>query len=162
MITESWPEKEARLRKLGFSDTDLAKARPRKKSKKAKAGHPSEYEEQKEFVKWIRKEHPEHKRRLLMIGNASHRGDLMRASMDKASGLMPGASDLFFRFSAGGFHGLWIEMKTVVGKLTPDETTFLREAAADGYYGVCCQGAAKAKAVFEGYLRGDHARTSPR
>src|ERR1035437_9978909 len=70
MIKEPWPEKEARLRKLGFSDTDLAKARPRKKSKKAKAGHPSEYEEQKEFVKWIRKEHPEHKRRLLMIGNA--------------------------------------------------------------------------------------------
>lgn len=146
-------ERKVRLGKLGFSETEIAKGNPRR-SKRAKSGHLTEYEEQKRFVAWVRKEHREHARRLLAIGNAGHRGSLMRASMDKAAGLLPGASDLFLRLPVGNFCGFWIEMKTVVGEATPEEKQFLSDALNDGYAGCVAKGCEEAKIVFLRYING--------
>lgn len=151
MVDTSWNEIAQDMRRKGFSPTEIAKAKPRKVRRDA-SGKKLEYDEQKAFVKWVRKEYPQHARRLLSIENAAHRGSLMRASMAKASGMVAGASDLFFRFPCGGFHGLWIEMKKHDGKATPDELRFLQEARADGYAGVVCQGAEEAKTAFRHYL----------
>jgi len=144
---------EARKRNLGFSEEEIMAARPRR-SKRAKAGHLTEYEEQKRFVKWLKETYPEHRRRIMWIGNSAHRGSIMRAAADKASGMLVGASDLFFRLPVGRFHGLWIEMKTVVGRPTPEETRFLDEVRADGFAGCVCRGQDEAKAAIRAYLVG--------
>jgi hypothetical protein len=146
-------ERKVRLGKLGFSETEIAKGNPRR-SKRSKAGHLTEYEEQKRFVSWVKEKYPEHRRRLLAIGNASHRGSLMRASMDKAAGLLPGASDLFLRLPVGNFCGFWIEMKTVVGVATPEEKRFLEAALDDGYAGCVAKGCEEAKGAFLRYING--------
>lgn len=151
MVDTSWNEIAQDMRRKGFSPTEIAKAKPRKVRRDA-SGKKLEYDEQKDFVKWVRKEYPQHARRLLSIENAAHRGSLMRVSMAKASGMVVGTSDLFFRYSCGGFHGLWIEMKKHDGKATPDELRFLDEARADGFAGVVCQGAEEAKTAFRHYL----------
>lgn len=149
-----WKDKAADMRRKGFSETEISKTKPRR-SVRAKAGHLTEYEEQKRFVKWVRTNMPDHSRRLLSTGNAGHRGSLIRVSMDKAAGLLPGASDLFFRLPVGQWHGLWIEMKTEIGKATPEEEKFLWEARRDGYAGVVCQGQEAAKTALRKYLRGE-------
>lgn len=146
-----WTDKAAEMRRKGFSETEIVKARPRK-IRRDKNGNKLEYDEQKEFVRWVRKNYPQHARRLISVENAAHRGSLMRASMAQASGMVVGASDLFFRLSCGGFHGLWIEMKKIDGRPTPDESRFQDEARCDGYAAVVCKGCEEAKVAFQGYL----------
>jgi len=151
MVDKAWNEIALDMQRKGFSATEIAKAKPRKVRRDA-SGRKLEYDEQKDFVSWFRKTYPQHARRLLSIENAAHRGSLMRASMAKASGMVTGASDLFFRLPCGRFHGLWIEMKKHDGKATPDEVRFQDETRADGYAAVVCRGAEEAKIAIRHYL----------
>ena len=153
MVDQEWKEKAIDMRRKGFTETEIAKAKPRK-VRKDKNGNKLEYDEQKAFVKWVRKEHPQHARRMISVENAAHRGSLIRVSMAKASGMVTGASDLLFAFSSGGRHGLWIEMKKIDGRATPDELRFQEDARRDGYGGVVCHGCENAKAAFLRYLSG--------
>lgn len=152
-LREPLQAKRARLSRLGFSADELPRGPAR--SKRAKAGHLTEYEEQKRFVKDFRAAWPLHARALLAIENAAHRGSIARASVLKAQGMVNGASDLFLRVPRGGMHGLWIEMKTIVGKPSPDEVEFLHAAALDGYAGVVAHGSAEALRLAGWYLKED-------
>lgn len=151
MVDKTWNEIARDMQRKGFSATEILKAKPRKVRRDA-SGKKLEYDEQKAFVKWVRTTYPQHRRRLVAIENASHKGSLMRCAMAKATGMVEGASDLFFRFPCGGFHGLWIEMKKHDGKATPDELRFQEEARADGYAAVVCLTAEAAKVAFRRYL----------
>jgi hypothetical protein len=157
-----WPERENDLRRKGFTETEIAKARSKAfpRRKRAKAGHLTEYEEQKALVKWFRSEYPEHRRRLIAILNDAHRGSLVRASVDKARGLVPGTSDLFLRVPVGSWHGLWIEMKTAIGRASDEETQFLSDALRDGYAGAVCRGSKAAQEIIAQYLRDEHGTPS--
>lgn len=51
----------------------------------------------------------------------------------KAEGMKSGVADLMFAFPAHGFHGLFIEMKTIVGSLSPDQRKFCELMAGVGF-----------------------------
>ena len=71
-----------------------------------------------------------------------------------AEGLKPGVPDLDLPVARRGFHGLRIEMKSMDGRVSADQTWWLRELAAQGYLAVVKYGADEAIATIKWYLEG--------
>ena len=55
------------------------------------------------------------------------------AAILKGEGMTEGVADLMLALPRGGFHGMFIEMKTPVGSLSPDQRDFLELMASVGY-----------------------------
>jgi len=62
----------------------------------------------------------------------------------KRMGVVSGASDLFFPRSNGKHHGLFIELKTLKGKLSPSQIKFLENMNQENYFALVCRGAEEA------------------
>jgi hypothetical protein len=62
----------------------------------------------------------------------------------KRMGVLAGASDLFFPRPSKGLHGMWMEVKTLTGKLTLSQIQFLADRESEGYFGIACYGAEEA------------------
>ena len=71
----------------------------------------------------------------------------------KASGLVPGVSDLFLMIPKDGWHGLFIEMKVRGGKLSDSQKEFMGLATLMGYQAVVCYGFDEAKDAITNYLQ---------
>ena len=65
-------------------------------------------------------------------------------AMLKRLGTRAGVSDLFFPRGNSEFKGIWIEMKSIVGKPSPAQLQFLDEMRAEGYMGIVANGAQEA------------------
>lgn len=52
----------------------------------------------------------------------------------KRMGVKPGVSDVLILVPRGKYHGAILELKTEDGKLSPEQESFLRQCAKDGYY----------------------------
>jgi hypothetical protein len=63
-------------------------------------------------------------------GGARHPAVAMKL---KAEGVKKGIPDLFLPYPCGGKHGLYIEVKSAKGRLTPEQTVFSEYAIAHGY-----------------------------
>ncbi|WP_145482196.1 VRR-NUC domain-containing protein [Yersinia rohdei] len=100
-----------------------------------KVNHQAETEEQAALIEWADKtiidgicigEY------LIHIPNEGKRGP--KAARDaKWLGLSKGVPDLFLALPRGGYAGLWIEMKTLNGKPTPDQNHWLNKMNEIGY-----------------------------
>ena len=116
----------------------------------------SESNEQIAAMDWLRLQHPKIAEHTLHIGNerkASHfAGYIM-----KRMGVLKGASDLFMAWPAGGYHGLFIEVKSLVGKPTPEQKAFIQRMVDVGYYACICYGADEVISTMKYYigLKGD-------
>lgn len=116
----------------------------------------SESNEQIAAMDWLRLQHPKIAEHTLHIGNerkASHfSGYIM-----KRMGVLKGASDLFMAWPAGGYHGLFIEVKSLVGKPTPEQKAFIQRMVDVGYYACICYGADEVISTMKYYigLKGD-------
>jgi hypothetical protein len=112
-------------------------------------------------------EHEEQKRLIRMCAAAEDRwpelallyaipngGQRSRATAGKlrAEGVRPGVPDLCLPVSRGGFHGLYIELKTKRNRPTPEQTAWLDALEAGGYAVRVCWGADAAWSVIAGYL----------
>ena len=62
------------------------------------------------------------------------------ASLLKRMGMKAGVADLFLPESCGSFKGLWLELKSSSGKLSPAQSEFLEEMTKLGYLAICCWG----------------------
>lgn len=51
----------------------------------------------------------------------------------KRMGVKKGVSDIFIPEPEGTYHGLWIEIKSQKGKVTPEQHTFLAKQKAKNY-----------------------------
>jgi hypothetical protein len=71
-----------------------------------------------------------------------------------AEGLKPGVPDLDLPVARRGFHGLRIEMKAIDGRVSANQTWWLRELAAQGYLAVVRYGADEAIKTIDWYLEG--------
>jgi len=58
----------------------------------------------------------------------------------KEQGLKKGFPDIFLPVPNGLFHGLFIELKTLTGKQTPEQKWWLKELEKQGYCAVVCHG----------------------
>ena len=74
----------------------------------------------------------------------------------KRMGVRPGVPDLFLPYPAGGFHGLWLEMKTDVGRPTACQRDWIEYLRSVGYCAYVCHNAGEAINAIETYLNMEH------
>ena len=105
---------------------------------------PSEHVEQREFVKWFRREFKEI--RIFAIPNGGHRNKAIALKL-KLEGVSPGVPDLFIPA-----WGLWIEMKPIKGGSVSESQEGWHSYLVDhGYKVFVCRGCEEAKKVIENF-----------
>lgn len=117
----------------------------------------TEAQEQKAIFDWsrqptVRGQYPELKL-LHHIPNGGKR-DAIEAKHLKAQGVKKGVPDLCLPVARGPYHGAYIELKTQTGRVRPEQTWWLEELKAQGYYAVVCRGWREAVSALTGYLDG--------
>lgn len=78
----------------------------------------------------------------------------IRMNALKAEGLRPGVSDLFLPVARHGYHGMFVEMKTLTGKPSENQKEFIVAVEAQGYFATVCKGADEAIKTIEWYVKG--------
>lgn len=114
----------------------------------------TEHDEQVALLKWCllnQAKHPE-LARLFAIPNGGLRNKITAARL-KAEGVQRGIPDLCLPVARGGFHGLYIEMKTATGRATPEQRDWLTWLAGEGYCVAICHGWRSAVAQLTAYLQ---------
>ena len=71
----------------------------------------------------------------------------------KRIGMRKGFPDLFIPIASGGHHGLFIELKSMTGRLTPAQKWWLAELNHEGYRAVMCRGSDEAIDVIRKYMK---------
>jgi len=90
-------------------------------------------------------------RLLHAIPNGGHRNKITAAKL-KAEGVKPGVPDICLPVARGQHHGLYIELKTQQGKLSPRQQTWLTDLNNQGFKAILCRGWSAARQEIEHYL----------
>lgn len=90
-------------------------------------------------------------RRIFAVPNAGKRTPRQGARM-KAEGLKPGFPDVGLLAAAHGYYGLFIELKTDKGRLSPEQKQWLESLDEAGYAAYMCRGWLDAVETIEKYL----------
>lgn len=77
---------------------------------------------------------------------------LRAAAVLKSMGWQTGVPDVFLSVPAGGYHGLWVELKTKKGRATAEQAEYIAMERALGYRAEICHGYEEAERVFREYL----------
>ena len=103
----------------------------------------SERQHQQAVMKWarqpsIRERWPE----LALLHHIKNEttGGAAEVAADKAMGVKKGVPDLCLPVARGGFHGLYIEMKTPSGRASDAQRWWMMELTKQGYRAVVCHG----------------------
>lgn len=115
---------------------------------------------QVEVVRWARlmeKWHPA--LALLMHVPNGGRRSKAEAGRFKAMGVRAGVPDLFLPVPRGGWHGLWIELKSPTGTLRPSQRDMGEKLLAEGYAVRVCRDASTAIETLTGYVTGKTVRS---
>lgn len=74
----------------------------------------------------------------------------------KAEGMKPGVPDMFLAVPRGGFHGLFVELKSQAGRnrVSTEQRWWLAQLQEQGYRAEVCHGFEEARRVIERYLDG--------
>lgn len=115
----------------------------------------SERQHQQAVMKWarqpsIRERWPE----LALLHHIKNEttGGAAEVAADKAMGVKKGVPDLCLPVTRGGFHGLYIEMKTPSGKASEAQRWWVTRLTEQGYRAVVCHGYDAAVAELCWYL----------
>ena len=138
------------------------------RGKKPREIETSEHEEQSAVIKWAEWQKCQFPglELLFAIPNGGQRHPAVATKL-KAEGVRAGVSDLMLPVARGGHHGLWIEMKSSRGKVSPTQSEWIDAMKAQGYATAVCFNADAAIAVLAEYLqkeptftmtRGPHSR----
>lgn len=112
----------------------------------------SEHLEQAALIVWTQlKGHPYSLIFAIPNGGARHP---RTAAFLKAEGVKPGVPDLMLPVAAGGYHGLFIEMKFGRNPPTKEQKEKLAALQEQGYACHVCYGWEAARGVIEDYLSG--------
>ena len=118
---------------------------------------------QRNCVRWFRIVHREIALLLFSIpngaqmgGKRSKTGHAIQASVMIGEGLTAGVADLFLSVAASGLHGLYIEMKTPVGKWDKEQREFAARVVAQGYGYCLCRTRDAFEKEVEAYLKGTY------
>lgn len=77
---------------------------------------------------------------------------IMQVNKLKAEGYLPGVADLTIAEPRGGYHGMFLEMKTITGSLSENQEWFLAQVRERGYYAVTAYGYDEAVQYLTDYL----------
>lgn len=125
-----------------------------RKPRKAEARNVmSEHDEQCRVICW-RNEWHRHYPGLELLHAIPNGGQRSKAQAGKlrAEGVLAGVCDLFLPVARRGFHGLYIEMKSLIGTTTDNQDKFIQSVQAQGFYAECCKGADDAIGLLKWYL----------
>jgi len=116
----------------------------------------NESEHQQALFAWSKLMQPQLPELALLhaTGNGNGKRNIIQGARMKREGVLAGVSDIMLPVARGGYHGLYIELKTVKGgRVSLPQQWWLEETAKQGYRSVVCHGWVEAKEVIEGYLR---------
>jgi hypothetical protein len=113
---------------------------------------PTEDQQQIAIMNWA-KWHPLLSKFLIHIpnGGSRHKGEARKL---KAMGVKAGVSDLFLAYPSHGYHGLWLEGKSLKGKLSKHQIDWLDRMKSVGYKTDVFFCFEQAKRMIENYLDG--------
>lgn len=114
----------------------------------------SEHKEQAALIRWCELSKYKYPQlaNIYAVANGGYRHKTTAARM-KAEGVKPGVPDLCLAWPAKGFHGLFIEMKRLVGgRLSDEQKAWSERLLAAGYQVKVCKGFEEAKQAIEDYL----------
>ena len=99
-----------------------------------------------EWAKWAIKANPKRYPNLDMLHCSLNGVKLTKtqAVIAKSQGMLSGMPDLFLPVPMGGYHGLFIEMKSEKGRLSTNQTWFLSKVELLGYKIAVCYSANEA------------------
>lgn len=114
---------------------------------------PTEDEEQILVMNWARISEARYPELELLhhIPNGGKRGK-REASVFKAMGVKAGVPDLFLPCARDGYHGMYIEMKALDGRVSKEQVDMCQALARQGYKCLVCYGADEAIAALKEYL----------
>ena len=135
---------------------DDVRAELKKKAKKVGSRGDLEHQHQVRLFKWAKRVVGQYPRIGLMyaIPNGGYRGGLEGWRL-KEEGVKAGMPDIHLPVAVGGYTGLWIEMKTAVGKLSAAQKEVIGELRECGHRVEVCRGYPEAKAVIDDYYKGE-------
>ena len=113
--------------------------------------HASERQEQAAVIQWMKLQHPWLVNHTIYIMNEKKCSAYVGSKLN-AQGRLPGASDLFIAWPTKSYYGLFIEMKSLIGKATKIQLDFLKRMENVGYFSCCCIGSDNAIATIAAYL----------
>lgn len=131
-----------------ISKQPLIKPRTKKPIKHTEANY------QQQVVEWARWAHRSGKYPNLDLLHCSLNGvklSALQAAKAKQQGMLSGVPDLFLPVPIGGYHGLFIEMKSDKGRLSTNQTWFLSKVELLGYKIAVCYSANEAIKTIENY-----------
>jgi len=88
---------------------------------------------------------------LISIPNGGRR-DKVTACLLKLEGCRAGAPDLLLAVARGKFHSLFIELKTPIGRIRPDQCKMLKHLETQGHLTAVCRSFEDARKVITEYL----------
>lgn len=102
------------------------------------------------IVNWLRQKHPE----IVFHANiAEQKATLAWRDIQTRMGFRKGVSDLFFPGGNDYYHGLWLELKTTIGKASNSQLDFLRDMVKLGYAGSIAYGYEEAKSIIKEFYQ---------
>ena len=117
----------------------------------------SEAQHQAAVIKWSQQPAVRHRwPELALLHHIPNGGtrDPVEAKHLKQQGVKRGVPDLCLPVPRGGFHGLYIEMKTEQGRATDEQKWWGEQLTKQGYCWSVCHGWEIATRVIESYLEG--------
>ena len=88
---------------------------------------------QAECYRWAWNERPETRLVLFHVENERTHSSAIDGARRKAMGLVPGVADLLMLIPRGKWHGLCIEMKTLIGKQREEQKAWQAAIEKTGY-----------------------------
>ena len=114
-----------------------------------KNGQPTEAEEQAALFQWAAY-YPE-LRFMYAVPNGGSR-NVIEARNLKRQGVKSGVPDICLPVAAGGYHGLYIELKVGKNKLSENQKQWLEYLNKAGYMTKVCYGFQEARETIAGYI----------
>lgn len=88
------------------------------------------------------------------VPNGGSRNKLEAMSL-KRQGVKAGVSDIFMPVARRGYHGLYVELKAIGGRVSDNQAEWINRVRAQGYAAFVCYGAVEAVGKLEWYLGGE-------
>ena len=127
---------------------------------RVKKPHPTEAQEQMALFEWaavMRGRYSE----LDLLFHITNEGtkSAARGAQLKRLGLKAGVPDLLLPVARGGYHGLFIEMKSEVGRPSAEQLIWIEHLRQQGYVAIIAHGWSEAATALEAYLNGNTKRS---
>ena len=90
---------------------------------------------------------------MFAIPNGGERNKAVAAKL-KAEGVKPGVPDIFLPVAVGRWYGLFVEMKKIGGKASPEQKDWIGALTCNGYRVYLCEGWRMAAESIQYYLEG--------